>query len=143
MIDRPEIGVSLSHSNGWVAAAVCPDGPVGIDVQTPFQPSGGLIRRCCSQSARSALAALPARTRDLEFAWIWTAQEACVKATGQGLAGRPWNVPVDVAQRHGQWNDVIWQALRDDWPVPISCARAASLQVVKYVFDRVKVASRR
>jgi 4'-phosphopantetheinyl transferase len=65
---------------------------------------------------------MPAPQRDLEFAWIWTAQEACVKATGQGLAGRPWTVPVEVGQRAGTWHGVRWLSLRDRFGTPVSCA---------------------
>lgn len=123
LVARPEIGVSLSHSKGWVAAAVCPEGSVGVDVQVPIRVANGLIRRCCGGSA---LSLLPQSARDLEFSWIWSVQEACVKATGAGIAGRPWNVPVNIGQRRGRWGEVTWCALRDEWPVPVSCAQLRS-----------------
>ena len=120
--DRPELGVSLSHSGPFLAAAVGAGCDVGVDVQRPERVPPGLLRRCCDPLTRAALAALPPRTRDLEFAWIWTAQEACVKATGDGLAGRPWTVPVALGQERGGWHDVRWRSLRYRSVTPLTCA---------------------
>jgi 4'-phosphopantetheinyl transferase len=121
--ERPDLGVSLSHSGDWVAAAVGPAAVglgVGVDVQVPEPVPAGLLRRCCSPATRAVLARMPGRDR--EFAWIWTAQEACVKATGQGLAGLPWLIPVEAGQRMGTWRGIRWLSLRDSFPVPVSCA---------------------
>ena len=120
--------VSLSHSGEWVAAAVltaAPGGPapeIGVDVQTPCTPSPGLVRRCCQGTVPRALASLPDADLAQEFAWIWSAQEACVKATGQGLAGRPWTIPVRPGERSGSWRHLRWRALRGLSPVPLAYA---------------------
>lgn len=124
LTERPDLGVSLSHTDGWVAAAVSSDGAVGVDAQRPVPVGGGLLRRCCSPPARTALLRLPEPARELEFAWIWSVQEACVKAAGSGIAGRPWTIPVDVGQHSGRWRAVSWMALREVWSVPVSCAHA-------------------
>ncbi len=118
---RPDIGISLSHSGDWAAAAVGVGIAVGVDVQVPQPTSPGLLRRCCRPAERDALARMSADRRDLEFAWLWTAQEACVKATGAGLGGLPWTIPVHIGQVAGDWQGVRWQALRD-FPLPVSCA---------------------
>ncbi|MFE1902760.1 4'-phosphopantetheinyl transferase family protein [Streptomyces gardneri] len=120
--DRPDLGVSLSHSSGWVAAAVALDRDVGVDVQTPRAAGDRLLRLCCTPGDAEALAALPESGRRREFAWIFTTQEACVKATGTGFAGRPWTVPVTLGQRTGAWEKVRWCAPRDAQPVPAACA---------------------
>jgi 4'-phosphopantetheinyl transferase len=120
--ERPDLAVSLSHSGNWVAAAVGVGPQVGVDVQVPLAATATLLRRCCGPRARAALTGMAQRDRDREFAWIWTVQEACVKTTGQGLAGLPWTVPVEVGQRAGSWHDVRWLALRDRSGVPVSCA---------------------
>lgn len=120
--ERPDRSVSLSHSEGWVAAAVGAGPEVGVDVQVPQPTPAGLVRRCCRPAARDLLARMPAAGRDLEFAWIWTAQEACVKATGAGLAGLPWTIPVEVGQRAGAWGRVRWRSLRDRYRTPVTCA---------------------
>jgi 4'-phosphopantetheinyl transferase len=122
LVQWPDLGVSISHSDGWVAAAVLPGGRIGVDVQTPVDADARMLARCCTASAWRALAALPGADRAGEFAWIWSVQEACVKATGDGIAGRPWTVPVEVGQRTGRWGALDWSELRDGWPVAVSCA---------------------
>jgi 4'-phosphopantetheinyl transferase len=121
---HPDIGISMSHSGDWVAAAVGVGRAVGIDIQVPQSTPPGLLRRCCAPAVRMALMRMPAARRDLEFARLWTAQEACVKATGAGLAGLPWTIPVDIGQLDGDWHGVRWLALRG-LPVPASCAYVA------------------
>jgi len=123
LVTRPDVGISLSHTDGWVAAAVRPGGAVGIDAQVPVPVEDRLLRRCCSPSALAELGWLPGPVRELEFAWIWSVQEACVKATGAGVKGRPWTIRVEVGQRGGRWRGVRWRALRDAWPIPVSCAQ--------------------
>jgi 4'-phosphopantetheinyl transferase len=124
---RRDLAVSLSHSGAWVAAAVGVGVEVGVDVQVPQPVSARLLRRCCRPSARAELARMLPAGRDLEFAWIWSAQEACVKAKGLGLAGLPWTIPIGVGQRAGTWGGVTWLALRDRFPVPVSCAHETVL----------------
>jgi 4'-phosphopantetheinyl transferase len=119
---RSDIGISLSHTDGWVAAAVHLRGQVGVDVQVPVPASGRLVRRCCTPSALAALAVLPQAERDLEFARIWSVQESCVKATGRGIAGLPWMIPVEVGQTSGNWLDVLWSAPHPRLPVAFGCA---------------------
>ncbi|AHH99582.1 hypothetical protein GCM10010174_18420 [Kutzneria viridogrisea] len=125
LLGRPDLAVSLSHEDGWVAAAVAvgQGARVGVDVQVPVQGTDlSLINRCCGPRARAELAAMPGERRDHEFAWIWSVQEACVKAEGTGLAGRPWTVPVEVGGTAGRWGDYHWRSLRDRAPIPLSCA---------------------
>lgn len=126
---RPEVGVSLSHSDGWVAAAVHSDGPVGVDVQGPIHAPARMLRKCCTPTARATLVDLPEAERAVEFAWIWSVQEACVKTTGGGIADLPWTVPVEVGQRRGQWRTVGWSTLRDACPVPVSVAHRTNPEV--------------
>lgn len=126
LIARPDIGVSLSHTRGWAVAAVHICGPVGVDVQVSRPASDRLLRRCCTLTARSALVSLPAAVRNTEFTWIWSVQEACVKATGGGFSDRPWSIPVEAGQREGSWGHIRWLTLRDRWPIPVSCAFAVA-----------------
>jgi 4'-phosphopantetheinyl transferase len=124
LVGRPELGISLSHGHGHVAAAIGIGLAVGVDVQAPVPVSAGVLGRCCLPEVRDELSALPDAVRDLEFAWIWTVQEACVKAAGTGLAGRPWSIPVERGQREGEWLGHRWRSLRDDSAVPLSVAHA-------------------
>ena len=68
------------------------------------------------------LAGLPMAQRSREFAWVWTVQEACVKAAGTGFAGRPWSIDVPARAAHGRWGRYRWRSLRGVSPVPFSCA---------------------
>lgn len=118
--DHPGVAISLSHDGGFVAAA-CAGAPVGVDVQVPVPVTARLLRRC----GVPELALLPADRRDLEFAWVWTAQEACVKATGEGLAGAPWSIPVRCGQTSGRWRGVRWRRLRSVVPACVAYLEAS------------------
>ncbi|MDV5146603.1 4'-phosphopantetheinyl transferase superfamily protein [Streptomyces sp. SBC-4] len=120
--DRPDLGVSLSHSSGWVAAAVGRNRDVGVDVQAPYAVGDRMLRLCCAPGDAEALSGMPEARRRREFAWIFTVQEACVKAVGAGFSGRPWSVPVALGQRSGDWERVGWCAPRGAQPVPAGCA---------------------
>ncbi|HXM58426.1 MAG TPA: 4'-phosphopantetheinyl transferase superfamily protein [Candidatus Dormibacteraeota bacterium] len=122
----PGVEVSLSHAGVWMAAAVhTGGGRVGIDVQPALTASDRMVTRCCTPAARAALVGLPEPLRAVELAWIWSVQEACVKATGAGISGRPWTIPVEVGQTAGRWSDLAWSELRGWLPVPVSCAHGA------------------
>ncbi|HWG98294.1 MAG TPA: 4'-phosphopantetheinyl transferase superfamily protein [Pilimelia sp.] len=118
----PRLGVSVSHDRGTVAAAVAVGRRVGVDVQHPVPDIRHRTLARCLRDHAASLTALPPRHRDLEFAWVWSAQEACVKAEGSGLAGRPWTVDVRPLHRRGRWRGYRWRSLRDQSPVPLSCA---------------------
>ncbi|MFD8611805.1 4'-phosphopantetheinyl transferase family protein [Streptomyces sp. NPDC059631] len=123
--EHPGAGVSLSHSGGWAAAAVGLGREVGVDIEVPGPLSPRLVRRCCGDEDAARLSALPRREGEAAFAWLWTAQEACVKALGTGLAGAPWTVPVAVGQRSGTWRGVRWRAPYDTSRIPLTCAYTA------------------
>ncbi|MGI5171498.1 4'-phosphopantetheinyl transferase family protein [Spirillospora sp. CA-253888] len=101
--DAPHIGVSISHSHPLVAVAVGIGWDVGVDVQLPPAPTPG------------GSAWPPERL------WAWTVREACVKATGAGLSGRPWRIPVN-GVHSGTWQDLRWRSLRAVAPAPLSVA---------------------
>lgn len=113
LANAPEVGISISHSYPVVAAAVGLGWEVGVDTEVEAgRPDGA--------AAWQTQLALPARARD------WTVREACVKATGAGLAGRPWRIPVGIADA-GRWQNVRWRYLRHEAPIPLSVAwRAAA-----------------
>lgn len=120
--EHPESGVSISHDGEVVAAAVIPHGQVGVDVQLPpARVSDTLLRRSLHGHA-PAVAALPEWQRAVELAWVWTVQEACVKAVGTGLAGAPWRIDVPPGRLRGHWGDFAWICLRDRSRTPLSCA---------------------
>ncbi|GIJ80007.1 4'-phosphopantetheinyl transferase [Micromonospora phaseoli] len=119
---HPTFEVSLAHSGALVAAAVhTRGGAVGVDVQVPYPVGETLVRRCCPRGA-DVLLRQGRPARDQAVARIWTAQESCAKATGQGLGIRPWLIPVDPDQEHGRWRQLRWQALPEFDGTPWSCA---------------------
>ncbi|WP_410586094.1 4'-phosphopantetheinyl transferase family protein [Amycolatopsis sp. lyj-23] len=115
-------GITISHDGDRIAAAVCAHGDVGVDVQLPpADLADSTLRRCLGPHA-PAVATLPRARRANEFAWVWTVQEACVKAAGTGLAGRPWAIDVPPGALSGHWGGFTWLSLRHLSPVPLSCA---------------------
>lgn len=104
-------GISLSHCPHWTVAAVYRGGEVGVDVEDPPDVlDDRLVQRCLAAEAPAVLA-MPLPARAAAFVRVWAVQEACVKATGEGIAGAPWRIPVGPEDRCGRWRDVRWQAL--------------------------------
>jgi 4'-phosphopantetheinyl transferase len=126
-----QLGVSLSHSKDWAAAAVGIRCAVGVDVQEPEHVDQKLVDRFFAPADAATLAALPPADREREIAWIWTVLEACVKADGTGLAVLPrqlpgrrrsWQVPVPPFRPEGMWMGLTWFSLRQRSAVPAACA---------------------
>jgi 4'-phosphopantetheinyl transferase len=116
------VGISVSHDGGRVAVCVATGREVGVDLQHPNETVGaGLLRRCLGRYA-DAVTELSTRDAAAELAWVWTVQEACVKASGAGFAGRPWTVAVPPGRATGSWGPWRWVSLRGRSAVPLSCA---------------------
>lgn len=97
---RPHAGrpldVSLSHGGGWIAAAGSVTGRVGVDVEMVRDVAPSLARRCLTPDERAWMDEVPQRSlRAVRFFRLWTAKEAYMKATGEGLALDPRDVQVD------------------------------------------------
>lgn len=116
------VGISVSHDGGMVAVCVGGGKEVGVDIQHPDHAvSPGVVRRSLGRHA-GAVAGLSTRDTAVELAWVWTVQEACVKATGEGFAGRPWTVDVPPGRSSGRWGSGRWISLRGRSRIPLSCA---------------------
>jgi 4'-phosphopantetheinyl transferase len=118
---REELGVSLSHSGGWVAAAVARR-RVGVDVQVPVAATPALLRRCLRAEDLATVGGLGSDERAGRLARVWSVQEACVKATGAGFRGRPWSIPVGATELGGRFGDIAWAGLLSPGPVALSVA---------------------
>lgn len=119
---RPDLGISVSHDDDTVAVAVAVGRRVGVDVQHPV---ASLTPRLAAWLLRPQDPATPARSVErsaIEIAWTWTVREACVKAAGLGLAGRPWRIQVPPYSTTGTWGPFRWVSLRDRSGTPLSCA---------------------
>ncbi|MDT9593066.1 4'-phosphopantetheinyl transferase superfamily protein [Nocardioides zeae] len=78
---------SVSHGGGLVAAAAATHGPVGIDVE---HRDVEVVGWALAPAERALVAMRPEL-----FARIWTAKEALLKASGEGLDGDPASLEVD------------------------------------------------
>ncbi|MEV0524212.1 4'-phosphopantetheinyl transferase superfamily protein [Streptomyces sp. NPDC050439] len=78
---------SLSHTEGLALLAFA-DRPVGADVERlpPASTMADVVTSLHPQE-QTELAELPPTDRPLAFARCWTRKEACLKGTGEGLAG--------------------------------------------------------
>lgn len=116
------VGISVSHDGGMAAVCVAVGKEVGVDIQHPDEVvRTGLLRRCLGRHA-DAVTALSTQDAATELAWVWSVQESCVKATGAGLAGRPWTIDVPPGRLSGRWHSGRWISLRGHSPIPLSCA---------------------
>ncbi|GII66301.1 hypothetical protein Skr01_63860 [Sphaerisporangium krabiense] len=118
---HPWVGVSVSHDQGLVAAAVAPHRRVGVDVQRPATASSRMVGRIFGRHA-GLVRELPAADQEAAVAWAWTAQEACAKADGRGLAARPWRIEVPPEAETGAWGPYRWTSLRAVSAIPLSYA---------------------
>jgi phosphopantetheine--protein transferase-like protein len=81
-LPHSDLQISLSHTSGCVAMALCRDHPIGLDVERwdrPVRPA--LASRFFSPAERKALDAVENDyARDRYFLQLWTAKEAWWKA---------------------------------------------------------------
>jgi 4'-phosphopantetheinyl transferase len=122
------IHLALSHSGGWVAAALAAV-PVGVDIEAPARPRDldGLAALCCDEAERALLLEEAPGQRETRFYEIWTAKEAWIKQHGEQLA------PRRLAQIHLQRPQGLasphvrtWSA--QGWMLALACTEKAQLQ---------------
>jgi 4'-phosphopantetheinyl transferase len=79
---------NLAHSHELALVAVAEEREVGVDLER-LRPEVAVLdiaRRFFSSAEHRALHAAPPAERQLTFFRLWTCKEACVKATGEGVA---------------------------------------------------------
>lgn len=79
-VDDKEVFVSVSHSGDFVACALS-DTPVGIDLEAKREIKPDFLKRALNAEELEYV-----KTSD-DFLKIWTAKEAYLKLTGEGLSG--------------------------------------------------------
>lgn len=98
---RTRLRFNISHSGRVVLLALTCAGEIGVDVEAVILPDDWrtVVSRFFSLRERTELAALPASQCAPAFFSGWTRKEACLKATGKGLAANPVAVEVTLAPR--------------------------------------------
>ncbi len=86
---------NLSHSGDCAICGIARQ-PIGVDVQMERELHGDLAKRFFSEKERVVCSQAQ---NDAVFFQIWSAKEACVKCTGEGLASGISKYEVDLAQR--------------------------------------------
>jgi 4'-phosphopantetheinyl transferase len=87
--DMPDIGISYATREG-VVLVVLDDGRVGADVEI-IEPLADIPWNVMHAQEREDLSRLTGMARSEAFYRLWTAKEAFLKATGQGLMREPSN----------------------------------------------------
>jgi 4'-phosphopantetheinyl transferase len=132
-VDGSEARFSLSHSGGLAVLAITEGRDVGIDLELPDRSGSfrdeldDLARSCMTAGELAALAGLPLENRIHRFLCFWTAKEARMKLTGQGLSLDPLEIslelrdgePVAIARPQLPVADLRYVALSD--PQAICC----------------------
>lgn len=77
--------ISLSHSGSWVMCALC-DRPVGADIEVIIPRGQRLLKWACTAEEQAYILA-SGQFDPLRFMQVWTAKEAVLKRSGQGLSG--------------------------------------------------------
>lgn len=80
---------NLSHAEDALVIVLVSHGRVGVDIESSGREVNDLSRlaqRYFQQDETRSLLALPVARQLPRFLTLWTLKEACVKATGQGLA---------------------------------------------------------
>ncbi|MDO8184334.1 4'-phosphopantetheinyl transferase superfamily protein [Conexibacter sp. JD483] len=98
---RPALGCetldfNIAHAGALVACAVARDQRVGIDVEhlRVLRARHAFVELTCAPHERAWLESLPRRARKAALFELWTAKEACLKASGCGLLEPPSEVAV-------------------------------------------------
>lgn len=95
-----DLQFNLSHSGDWGLAALTRGRPLGVDleVRRPLTDVLALARRFFTQREYQTLAQAPPEQRESLFLEYWTAKEAYLKATGEGLSAGLAGVEVELKQ---------------------------------------------
>ncbi|MGY2052769.1 4'-phosphopantetheinyl transferase family protein [Methylobacterium sp. JK268] len=93
----PDLDLNLSHGAGWVAVAIARGGRVGVDVEGASRPVewDRLVTQFLHPAEITAYRALPPALRPARALELWSVKEACLKASGEGLAAEPRRLRLD------------------------------------------------
>ena len=104
-----EISVSISHSGDFVAAAVS-DTSVGIDLEVKKELKPSVFKALSKEELEYAE---KSKDKNHTFLRIWTAKEAYLKLTGEGLKGFS-KANVLPLVKNGKWDGLVLKANHTD-----------------------------
>jgi 4'-phosphopantetheinyl transferase len=89
---------NLSHSAGLAVLAMSESGPVGIDLEFIDRRIDilGLVRSCFNEAEARNILSLPVPEQPARFFAFWTAKEARMKLTGDGMSLPPQQIALDI-----------------------------------------------
>lgn len=92
------LAFNLSHSQSLAVLATSQTGPLGIDLEFINRQVdiAGLAHSCLTAAESSVLYALPQTSRAARFFAFWTAKEARMKLTGDGMSLPPRQIELDL-----------------------------------------------
>jgi 4'-phosphopantetheinyl transferase len=97
------VSFNLSHSGSLAVLAMTGGADIGIDLETLDRSDrleddlDGLASICMTGEEQAALAILPPARRVRRFLSYWTAKEARMKLTGDGMALEPHTIALDLS----------------------------------------------
>ncbi|WP_013323860.1 4'-phosphopantetheinyl transferase family protein [Gloeothece verrucosa] len=98
------IEFNMSHSETLALYGVTRNRPIGVDIEylRPMKDAAQLAKRFFCQSESEAISGLPAGEIEKTFFRAWTAKEAFLKATGEGIAGGLDQIEVDLSSQESR-----------------------------------------
>ncbi|MEQ1529363.1 MAG: 4'-phosphopantetheinyl transferase superfamily protein [Methylococcales bacterium] len=88
LLDYPDLAFNMSHSGQQLLIGIAHNCRLGVDIEVakPRTNLAGLVNKCFADTEADYWRQLPEEQKTPEFYRFWTAKEAFVKATGQGIA---------------------------------------------------------
>ncbi len=114
--------LSLSHKEGYALCAVVEGRhtPVGADLEWIEPRDENFVRDFSSCAEQALLTSRAPRLRDLQVTALWSAKEAALKATGQGLRIEPRDVSCLIEPVAAEPQN--WIPFKIDWNPKLSVA---------------------
>lgn len=95
--EAPDYSLSITHAGNWVACALYPDGPLGIDLETPPEITPGMAELFMSGQELFEYRAQPDPCqRQNYFLRCWCLKECWLKAIGTGMLQNPCDASITI-----------------------------------------------
>lgn len=98
ILQNCDLAFNLSHSRDLMVLAISQAGPLGIDLEFIDRTAdiAGLAQACLTPREAGILMSLPEEVRRARFFAFWTAKEARMKLTGEGMSLPPRQIALDL-----------------------------------------------